>query len=251
MKIIIDGKECEASRGEFILDVARRNCIYIPTLCHSDALPGQGNCRLCIVEVIENRRRKVVTSCIYPIQREIEVVTNSEKIMKMRRTILMLLAARVPNDERLNDLRKEYAVPDVVRFNVDYTEKCILCGLCVRACDELGSGAISTVCRGVTKKVSTPYDEPSDVCIGCGSCVSVCPTGAIKVEEKNGTRTIWGKTFKLLKCSKCGEYFATPEQMEYIKNKLDMEDDIILCEKCRKRVTADKLKDIYEGVRIK
>jgi len=249
MNIIIDGKACQAERGEYILHVARRNGIHIPTLCHSDALPGQGNCRLCIVEVIDGGRSKVVTSCIFPVTREVEVITNSKKIRSMRKTIIMLLLARAPEALGLKELGREYGVGSTERFNVDISEECILCGLCVRACDEMGGGAISTVNRGVTKKISTPYDEPSQTCIGCGACASVCPTGAIKIGEEDGIRTIWGKDFKLLKCSKCGEYFATPEQIEYAKNRMGTQADISLCQKCKKKVAGEKLKDIYEGVK--
>ncbi|MDI9568421.1 MAG: 2Fe-2S iron-sulfur cluster-binding protein, partial [Bacillota bacterium] len=80
MKITIDGQKYEAQYGEYILDVARRNNIFIPTLCHLEALPGQGNCRLCIVEVLEGKRRRVVVSCSYPVKGEIEVLANSERI---------------------------------------------------------------------------------------------------------------------------------------------------------------------------
>jgi len=152
MKVIIDGKECIAEAGEYILNVARRNGIEIPTLCHSDGLPGLGTCRLCIVEVIEGKRRRVVTSCVFPITQEIEILTNSEKIRKMRKIILMLLSAEAPNSKKLVELREEYGVSEMKRFHVDNSEKCILCGLCVKACEEIGTNAISTVNRGITKK---------------------------------------------------------------------------------------------------
>ena len=67
MRVIIDGRECLARRGEYLLDVAKRNGIFIPTLCHSDALPGQSSCRMCIVEVVEGGRSKTVASCVYPV----------------------------------------------------------------------------------------------------------------------------------------------------------------------------------------
>lgn len=253
MKITIDGKQCEARSGEYILDVARRNGINIPTLCHSDALPGQGSCRLCIVEVIERGRSRVVTSCIFPITREVEVLTKSEKIINMRKTIVMLLSLRAPQNEYMKKLREEYGIQDkeIERFNVDRSEECILCGLCVKACEEVGTCAISTVNRGVTKKVSTPYDEPSAYCIGCGACAFVCPTGAIKISDSNGHRTIWNKEFKLIKCEECGHYFATQEQMDYIKHKLGTETNEMLCEKCRRVLLAEKLKNVFENTPAK
>jgi len=241
MQITIDGIKCKASPGEFILDIARRNGIEIPTLGHSDALPGQGVCRLCIVEVIEDGRSRVVTSCIYPVTKEIEVKTHSEKIIEMRKNIIMLLAARTPQNELITRLGEEYGIPPVTRFKVDNLEECILCGLCVRACDEIGLSAISTVDRGITKKISTPFDEPSKVCIGCGACAYVCPTGAIKILDSGNRRTIWGKTFELLRCSYCSEYFITREHYEYVRNKSDHTLDEILCDKCKKKSAAMKL----------
>ena len=200
MKIIIDGKACEAERGEYILEVARRNHIYIPTLCHSDALSGLGSCRLCVVEVIDRGRSKVVTSCIFPITSEVQVVTNSKKIQNIRKDLIMLLQARCPENEEIKKMAKEFKVEEerVNRFKLDVTENCILCGLCAKACEEMGTGAISTVDRGIFKKVSTPYDDPSPVCIGCGACANVCPTNAIKMIDKDSEREIWGKKFKLV-----------------------------------------------------
>ena len=251
MKILIDGKQYEAKRGEYILSVCKRNAIYIPTLCHSDALPGQGSCRLCIVEVIERGRAKVVTSCLYPITKEIEVLTKSGKIMSMRKTIVMLLTARAPQNQYMIKLKDEYGILDdeIERFNVDNEERCILCGLCVKACEEVGTNAISTVNRGVTKKISTPYDEPSNSCIGCGSCNFVCPTGAIKIVDSDNARTIWGKTFELLKCEKCGNCFTTKEHFEYTSKKLNEADREMLCEECKNRLVAEKFKDVFENVR--
>lgn len=248
MNIKIDGKICNAERGEYLLEIARRNDIYIPTLCHSDALPGQANCRLCIVEVIEDGRSKVVTSCVYPVTKEIEVITNSEKIISMRKTLIMLISQRVPDNEYINKLKKEYSVPQVDRFSLDMKEQCVLCGLCVKACEEVGQHAISTVNRGITKKVTTPYDEPSMQCIGCAACASVCPTGAIKFTDEDGIRTIWNKKFELLKCKRCGEYIITKEHFDYINKKLGNEPKEPLCDKCKKAIEGEKLKDIYQNV---
>lgn len=250
MNITIDGKQCEARSGEYILDVARRNGIEIPTLCHSDALPGMGSCRMCIVEVIERGRSRVVTSCIFPITREVEVLTKSEKIIDMRKTIIMLLSLRAPHNEYMKNLRKEYDIQDkeIERFNVNANEECILCGLCVKACEAVGSNAISTVNRGISKKVSTPFDEPSKECIGCAACAGICPTGAIKVSDSNGHRTIWNKEFKLIKCEKCGTYFETQEQMDYIRQKLGTETNEMLCEKCRRLQLAESLKSVFENI---
>lgn len=107
MIVTIDGIKCNAEKGEYILDIARRNNIFIPTLCHSSALPGQGNCRLCIIEVIDRGKSRVVTACLYPVTHEIDVITNSERIMDMRRTIIMLLYARAPKSHLVKSLGGE------------------------------------------------------------------------------------------------------------------------------------------------
>lgn len=245
MEIIIDGKKCEAQYGEYVLNVARRNGIQIPALCHYDALPGQATCRLCIVEVEEGGRKKVVTSCVFPVTGEMEVFTNSEKIQRMRKNIIRLLSARAPNNEFIKKLRQEYGLLPETRFSGDDKENCILCGLCVRACDETGISAISTVNRGIEKKVSTPFDEASEACIGCGACAFVCPTGAIKMLDENGIRHLWNKDFELVRCEKCGEYFATREHIEYMKKKYGEDKCYSFCEKCRKRTAGEKMAASY------
>lgn len=244
MNIVIDGKKCQAEYGEYILSVARRNNIHIPALCHSEALPGQGNCRLCIVEVIDGKTRKIVASCVYPVTREIEVVTNSPRVQGIRKVIARLLSARAPHNPYIDRLRAEYRMPRESRFKVD-EEDCILCGLCVRACESVGMKSISTVNRGTAKKVSTPFDEPSAVCIGCGTCAYVCPVGAIKIEEHGGKRVIWGKTFELLKCSRCGEHSMTREQYEFMKARYDLDGEKHLCPECKKKVAGGSFRDIF------
>ncbi|GAA0177070.1 2Fe-2S iron-sulfur cluster-binding protein [Clostridium sediminicola] len=249
IRVNINGKDYEAEKGETILQLCKRNRINIPTLCHSDALQGLGSCRLCIVEVIQNNWSKVVTSCVFPITREIEILTHSEKIKRLRSNIIKLLYERTPTSEEINKLREEYGIPKVennVGSDDDLEDKCILCGLCVKACDKLGTGAISTVNRGIEKKVSTPYDKASVDCIGCGSCARVCPTGAIELIEKDGVRKIWGKSFDLLQCSVCGSYFSSKEEYEYAGG-VSSE---AICEKCRKKSNADKLKDIYKDIDV-
>lgn len=249
MKIKINGEYYEAKKGEYILDVAKRNNINIPTLCHNMGLSGLASCRLCIVEVINGRSSKVVTSCIYPINEEMEVITNSEKIIRMRKNIIMLLAASAPENSYINKLVEEYGVK--IEREIEYyrNEECILCGLCVKACNAIGTSAISTVSRGITKEVSTPYDEPSKDCIGCGSCAQICPTGVIRIEEKNGIRTIWNKDFELLQCSVCGRYFSTKDEFEYANDKLGTEDYETVCTVCKKKLAAQRFKEIFKDIK--
>ena len=241
MKIVIDGKTCEAEAGQFLKEVARQNGIEIPSLCHHSALPGQACCRLCIVEIEDSSgNRSVVVSCVYPVKESITVYTSSEKIRRLRRTTLALLKERVPGLEgNLEAYCREYDVPDhSLRFNVKKDEKCVLCGLCVKACEELGNSAIQTVMRGIQKLVSPPFNEPSSACIGCASCARVCPTDAIECSSDDGKRTIWGKTFTLVKCAACKEPYATEDELKWLKAKLlDTELNLNYCPKCRGRIS--------------
>ena len=255
INVTINGKLYEAEKGEFILEVCRRNRILVPTLCNHESLAGLGSCRLCVVEVNEGRGNQVVVSCVYPLNRVCEVFTESEKIKNIRRTILSMLITRAPQGDRLASLCQIYGVAANERFTPPVTKKgtssekrlaeaCVLCGLCAQACANLGAGAISTVSRGVAKKISTPFDEPSADCIGCGSCAAVCPTKAIACTENKSHRSIWGRKFTLLRCASCGSAFATEEEYAYALKKLDTGSDIpapgdVYCEICRRKKSAD------------
>ena len=240
--IVIDGKEYPAEPGEFLLTVAKRNGIDIPTLCHHDALPGQASCRLCLVEVMEHDAKKVVVSCVFPITDGLEVITDSDKIFRLRKNVLRLLKERAPEDSKLDALCAEYGVVPDERFIPVKDEKCVMCGLCTRACTILGSNAITTAMRGTLKKVTTPFDEPSDRCIGCGSCARICPAEAIDFEETQDVRRIWDKTFELLKCAECGKPYATPEELDFLlKNGVVSSDSSRLCLDCRKRAAVGNI----------
>jgi len=248
MRLFIDEKPCEATPGQHVLEVARANGIDIPSLCYHDALPNQACCRLCIVEVVNaSDKHAVVVSCTYPVSEGLQVLTQTEQLQSLRRTVLGLLKEQAPQAEgRLKELCEEYGVPDqALRFNVSAEEKCILCGLCTRACEELGSFAIQTTMRGVDKLVAPPFNEPSETCIGCASCARVCPTGSIACVEEGETRTIWGKEFTLLRCNSCGALFVTPEELEWLKAKLgETEFNEEYCPACRGRIVAKEHADL-------
>lgn len=244
MIIKINGKECTCEKGEFLLQVAKRNGIEIPTLCHHEAIEGQGCCRLCIVEVIERGRGKIVVSCVYPIEHECEVLTDSEKVVRQRRMILNLLRARAPESAEIEELCEKYGVEKIDRFVKINESKCVLCGLCVKACNELSVGAISTAMRGIDKEVMPPYREPSEVCVGCGSCAAICPTNVIEITETDTTRTIWGKTFDLVRCSRCGRVIGTPEELAYAAQKSG-EEIATLCPDCRKHELSVTMAVVY------
>lgn len=243
MKLIIDGREVAAYPGETILEVCRRENIFIPSLCYHPAFKGQGVCRMCMVE-LENEKgeRRLVASCTYPVQEGLKVITSSEKIDKVRKTIVRLLAGRAQGSTYMKDLAEQYGVEPFMLPGLD-NEKCILCRLCVNACQKVGSSVLAAVWRGIDKKISTPYDQAAEECIGCAACYEVCPTGAIEMKEEDGVRIIWNKTFNLVKCASCGRPYATEEQIAVLKDRADYS-GLNLCDTCRRKEMAVKLKHL-------
>lgn len=237
--LTINGQKCTANKGEYVLQVAQKHGIRIPTLCDHEAIEPYGACRLCIVEVTRGTRTKIVTSCLYPVEDGIVVQTDSPRIIRNRKMLLNLLLTRCSENKVIRNLAAEYGI-DKPAFRQEYWEKndCIVCGLCTRACAQVvGVSAISLVNRGICKEPASPYLEKAKSCIGCGSCFYVCPTGAIKMEDKNGIRRIhnWNVEFKLKKCSTCGIPWAPELQLEYIRKKWELPAGFFdTCPNCRK-----------------
>jgi bidirectional [NiFe] hydrogenase diaphorase subunit len=180
--ITIDSKEIWAREGSTVLEAANLYGIYIPTLCYHPVLSPHGACRLCSVEVVVGGRSRITVSCLCPVSPGLEVKTNTERMNRLRRGILELLLARCPESEKIRELAAEAGVFEP-RFALG-EDDCILCGLCVRVCQETSEKKVlSFVGRGADKEVAAPFYEPSDECIECQGCAYVCPTGAIKLED--------------------------------------------------------------------
>jgi len=177
----IDGQEVQAKDGWTVLETARHYGIHIPTLCYHESVKPSGACRLCVVEAREGKWSKIVVSCMYPPYEGVEILTDTERVRNVRRWILEMLLAECPASKEIAKLAEEYGV-QTTRFKSENSEEqCLLCGLCVRVCEEVvGVRAISFGSRGISKQVATPYMIPNQACIACGSCVSVCPTGAMQ-----------------------------------------------------------------------
>ena len=236
VNLTIDGKNISVPEGTMLLEAGRQAGIAIPTLCAHEAVSRSGACRLCVVEIKKGTRTRIVTSCLYAAEEGLIVDTKSERVLNVRRLVMELLLARCPESEVLQTLAKELCVEPQARFIPDTDKgKCILCRSCVRVCEEVvGVSAIGLFARGSHKNVGTAYNEKSDVCIGCGACVYVCPTGHIEMTSTGDKRKIWGRTFKMQTCAKCGKYFAPVDQLKFISKKTGVPmADLTVCTECR------------------
>jgi len=173
----IDGKEVKAEKGTTILQVARANNIDIPTLCYDKKLTPYGGCRMCTVEISKGGRKRLVSSCAYPTEEDLEIVTNNERIRKVRGMLLELLLPRV-DAEPFRQYAEKYGVTKS-RFEVEPTD-CVLCGLCVRYCAEIKkANAICFIGRGTNKEISPVPEVAPDICPKCQECNCLCPGGKI------------------------------------------------------------------------
>jgi len=209
----VDGHAVEFQPGDTILSACQRQNIHVPTLCHLEGFTPTGSCRFCVVEV--EGRPALIPSCTYPAEPGLNVQTHSSRVVEARRTIIGLLLADHPGDClacarsdacRLQELaaeldvrqRRSYtarphheldtASPSITRE----TSKCVLCGKCVRVCEEVqGVSAIGFIGRGAETIVGTVFNQGMNVssCINCGQCTLVCPTGALH-EQRDMARVV-------------------------------------------------------------
>ncbi|MCK4269579.1 MAG: (2Fe-2S)-binding protein, partial [Methanogenium sp.] len=245
--VSINGERYQAEEGETVLSVAMRNNIEIPHLCYDESLEPYGACRLCMVEVTENGEGVMTTSCTLHATEGLTILTDTPEIEKHRKMLFELYLAEAPGSEKIKEMAAHYGVTKTRFFKkIDPTDplgnKCILCGLCVRVCNEvMGAGAINFINRGAYTTVNTPFFEeirsdmqlqlqlqlqfssdkkrdrdsdlvcmPHSICMGCGACAEVCPTDAIRIEDHEGERIMksWSNTrIRLLRCRICGRYY--------------------------------------------
>lgn len=258
VRIKIDKHEIEAEAGMTLLEIIDdmymqltndRNDVNltVPRLCNHEILEPYSACRLCLVEVEKNDWSQLETSCNYKLKEKdegITIHTNSSRVKKARKTNMELLLAKSPNSEVLKHMAFQMGIKKNERYKQrgdNYLKDCIDCGLCARACEEIvGKTAITLAGKGTDKHVTTPFDKASEDCIGCGVCSYICPTNAIKMEEKDGKRIIWGKEFDIVRE---GKYKLTKEQLEHIKNIKEVKESAFkiyikedLCKNCERCV---------------
>ena len=173
-KLVINGVETTVEQGTTLLEASRFLGFPIPTLCHMDGLSPYGACRLCVVEIGKEPRSQLVTSCTYPALDGLVVRTASARVVRARKIILELLVASCPQSKTIQCLASAHALRQQ-RFRQEY-ESCILCGRCVRMCEEQMMGkAIGFRGRGQERTIGTPFDAKSEECRLCGGCIYICP----------------------------------------------------------------------------
>ncbi|PLX45001.1 MAG: (2Fe-2S)-binding protein [Deltaproteobacteria bacterium] len=177
--LTIDGKKVTATEDMTLLDAAKSVGIEIPTLCHHKKLEPFGSCRLCTVELDKGSWKQLVVSCVYTVEEGLTVNTRSEKLDRIRKTILELYLAHAPDSQGLSKLAEEYGA-DKDRFD-KAASFCIHCGLCVRYCAEVKQkNAVGFIDRGTRKEISFIPEIASKECWSCKECFPLCPTEALQ-----------------------------------------------------------------------
>ncbi|RKZ14539.1 hypothetical protein DRQ53_11305 [bacterium] len=223
--ITVNGEPAEVLEGVMLLEVLRGLGVEVPTLCHDERLTPYGGCRLCVV-ARRDAQEGLVPACATPVQRGMVIETDAPEVIESRRQQLQLLTldhrmdcpvCETRGDCRLQDLISLYGLPDEqLPFDrksmprderspmiVQDPEKCVLCGRCVRICDEVqGEAAIGIVDRGLATRVATPMDRPLD-CEFCGQCVNACPVGALVARPYLSDVPVWQREVVVTTCSYC------------------------------------------------
>jgi formate dehydrogenase major subunit len=228
MALTINNQTYGFKVGDSILKVCGRENIYIPTICHDERLTPHGACRLCVVEVEQSK--SLVAACTTPVHDGMTIHTHSDRVVKARKDILELMWSTHRNDCLtcsdngkcqlqelcyIHDIEPEHHYyKKRLSHNIDVSnkfyridsDKCILCGKCVRVCHELqGTGAIGFAKRGYHTHITHPFEmgmEHSN-CVSCGNCINVCPTGAISEKTKIKARP-WQAEQVQTTCGYCG-----------------------------------------------
>lgn len=226
VNLIIDDKQVTAPKDSTIYDAAKLNGITIPILCHDKKLKPFGACRMCLVEV-EQMKGRQIPACTTPVTEGMIIRTATEDIIKARKLVLELLLLNHPldcpvcdkaGDCELQNLTYDYKV-DGNRFTdekfqheIDYNNplierdmnRCVLCGKCVRICDEIvGYGALTFIDRGIETKIGCEFEKGLN-CEFCGSCVSVCPVGSLLARPFKFKARFWALNNKKSICGYCG-----------------------------------------------
>ncbi|MBM3297854.1 MAG: hypothetical protein FJY83_09695 [Candidatus Aminicenantes bacterium] len=179
--IKLNNVDVQAEEHWTVLEAAKFYGLEIPTLCYHEGLSPYGGCRLCLVEIGELPRTRLVSSCTYRVEPGLVVRTDTRRVVEARRMMIELMLSTAPGSKVLQDLASRYGVTRQ-RFK-PRNEECVLCGLCVRICAEQMDGrAIGFQHRGHKRKISTPFDMRSEECRQCGGCIYICPACQLRCQ---------------------------------------------------------------------
>ena len=228
VNLTIDGQKVTVPAGMTVLEAAEKIGALIPTLCHDPELSKPGACRICVVEI--DGMRNLPASCVTAVTEGMVVHTASPAVIEARKTIIELLLASHVEDcmtcqkfgnckladyayyygiKKSSFVGEQHAAPvdDSSAVIVRDTNKCVLCGKCVRVCDEIqGRHVLDFMHRGFNTIVGPAFNDGmgESVCVGCGSCVAVCPVGALTEKNMQGKGRSWEVTKVKTTCPYCG-----------------------------------------------
>ena len=192
----LNGIDVAVEPGSTVLKAASFYGSPVPTLCDMEGLSPFGGCRLCLVEIGEGEGAKLVSSCTYPVTEGLKVRTASQRVVRARRMMVELLLASCPQSKSIQDLAASMGVGQQ-RFRQEY-EDCILCGRCVRMCEEqMMAKAIGFQGRGRDRTIGMPFDRWSDVCRRCGGCIYVCPACELRCTYTEPDKAVCGGCMNL------------------------------------------------------
>ncbi len=216
-QITINGQTVEVDADSFVLEAIRSLDIEVPTLCYHPALTPAGACKLCVVEVtMPEKKPRIMPSCVLKPKEGMDIQTETERVQRARTKAFRRLLRNAPDSEKLLNMAGKFGVE--VGPIPDY---CVRCQLCIRACREIVGAAALRM-----DDLDNVVPEPGDNCIGCGTCVNLCPTGAIQMQDKDGVRTIYirdeviGRS-ELVRCEACGRMFATQKFLSRVEEKTE------------------------------
>lgn len=250
--ITINKNQYLAEEGEIFLLTAMRLNIDIPHFCYEKALEPYGACRLCMVDVVTCGKTTMTPACTIKVHNGLEILTDTPEIIKHRSLLFELYLAEAPKSEVIREMAAKYGVTKTrflkkIVHDDPLLGKCILCGLCVRVCNEImGTCAINFINRGPYTVINTPFFEQNPDCAGCVACAQVCPTNAIVFDDRGSNRIMqsWSHTtVPLATCSSCKKTFAPEKLMHKILDKLDpaiIEEIRTLCPECRRKLITRK-----------